>query len=649
MAINDINNKNDGFADDILPDVHVRYGVRDSLYTFQNSVLAAIDLTQNQFLPNGVKAIIGAGANTVTEAIAAILTGTDTPLISYGSGATELSHSDVYPTHLRVYPSDAYQGNAMINIMANTLKFQRVILFASTTSLGSDSILEFHNGAAANNVQVLYTSANPTGTIDYSDAIAAAKVFDCRAFAFLMEFPDDASHLLVQGYEAGLFNANTTIYFNVALMNPQTYTAIVKKHGVESVRGVLSLWPMVQGWKPSASGKAFIARFVGQPNTMTVLANGTKICHNDVDDTGNFIYKTQDPHGAKGTYLCTGVMFSSLHADGHDVSTYMAFIYDATMAYFRAIDFLIKSNQLTLAQLNAENSPILAGKSLKKVMAHNVSFTGVTGPISFSKGLAGSKVFGYGDRATGQGYVLYNWQYTNTSIGNFKRIARWTSELLYMDCMHDVIGPIPDWMGSCHLPVQYNSPDGISLPADRLVDYIQVVPTAMKGFLLAIAVITFATALLIFAVLYVVKAKTRLVKASQPAMMMYILVGVVLSAIRIALAGFDPTDGLCHVVVWSGHLAFAGVFFAMILKAWRVHKIVLGGLRRVKITSFQVICYTAVLIGIIAIILVLYSAIGRPHVAYVTVPLITGNNLQKPYCTTSMPGFDYVLYAIEGD
>ena len=87
----------------------------------------------------------------------------------------------------------------------------------------------------------------------------------------------------------------------------------------------------------------------------------------------------------------------------------------------------------------------------------------------------------------------------------------------------------------------------------------------------------------------------------------------------------------------------------MIIKAWRVHKIVLGGLRRVKITSFQVLCYTAVLIGIVATILVLYSAIGRPHVAYVTVPLVTGNNLQKPFCTTSMPGFDYILYAIEGD
>jgi hypothetical protein len=278
-----------------------------------------------------------------------------------------------------------------------------------------------------------------------------------------------------------------------------------------------------------------------------------------------------------------------------------------------------------------------------------VSFTGVTGQVSFSKGLAGSKLFGYGDRETGQGYVIYNWQYTNLSVGSFKRVARWTSELGRMDCMHDPLTPIPQWMGGCHLPIVFNSPDGLSVPADRLEDFVQVVPSGIQGFLLAIAAITFATSLFIIAILYVFKSKTRLVKASQPAMMMYILIGVILSAIRIASAGYNPTDALCHVNVWSGHLAFACVFFAMIIKAWRVHKIVLGGLKRVKITSFQVMCYTAALIGIIAVILVLYSAIGRPHVAYVAVPLITGNSLQKPYCTTSMPGFDYVLYAIEGD
>ena len=503
------------------------------------------------------------------------------------------------------------------------------------------------DGAKLNDVEILMTSADPTGTTDYSAAIAAAKVFDCRAFAFLTEFPVDASYLLMQGYEAGLFNANTTIFFNSALQTPQTYSAFVAKHGVQAMRGVMSLGAMIHGWKSSVNGQLFLTRYIAQPDSITILPNGTQVCHLDKDDTGNYLYKTLDPY--TGISRCTGFQFNTLHQDGHDGSSYMGFVYDATLSYFHAVDYLIKSNQITLAQIRTKDTPLLSGTNIKNVLANNVSFIGVTGQVSFSKGLAGSKVFGYGDREKGQGFIVYNWQYTNTSMGIFQRVARWTSELGYMDCMHDPLTPIPLWMGGCHLPVAYNSPDGISVPADRMEDFVQVVPAPMQGFLFAIALVTFVTALFLIAVLYVVKAKTRLVKASQPAMMMYILVGVILSAIRIASAGIDPTDGLCHVKVWSGHLAFAGVFFAMIIKAWRVHKIVLGGLKRVKITSFQVMCYTAVLIGIVAVILVLYSAIGRPHVAYVTVPLITGNNLQKPYCTTSMPGFDYILYAIEGD
>ena len=506
---------------------------------------------------------------------------------------------------------------------------------------------EFMNGAKLSNVDVLMTSANPTGTTDYSAVIAAAMVFDCRAFAFLTEFPADAGYLLMQGYEAGLFNVNTTIYFNSALQVPQTYSAFVAKHGVQAMRGVMSLSPMIHVWKSSPMGQAFLTRFIAQPNSITILPNGTQVCHLDKDDTGRHLYKSQDP--STGLYHCTGFQFNTIHQDGHDASAYMGYVYDAALAYFHAVDFLLKTNQLTLAQLRNRNSSLLSGTHIKNVLVNNVSFAGVTGQVSFSKGLAGSRVFGYGDREAGQGFVVNNWQWTNTSMGTFQRVARWTSELGYMDCMHDPATPIPLYMGGCHLPVSYNSPDGLSIPPDRMLDFVQVVPSGLAGFLFIIAVITCATALFIIVVLYVVKAKTRLVKASQPAMMMYILVGVILSAIRIASAAVDPTNGLCHVHVWSGHLAFAFMFFAMIIKAWRVHKIVLGGLRRVKITSFQVLCYTAVLIGIVATILVLYSAIGRPHVAYVTVPLVTGNNLQKPFCTTSMPGFDYILYAIEGD
>ena len=228
------------------------------------------------------------------------------------------------------------------------------------------------------------TSANPDGTTDFSAAIAAAKVYDCRAFAFLTEFPVDAGYLLMQGYEAGLFNVNTTIYLNSALQVPQTYTALVAKHGVQAMRGAMSMSPMIQGWKASDNGQLFLTRYLAQPNSITILSNGTQVCHLDKDDTGEYLYKSLDPFSGK--YRCTGFQFNTLHQDGHDGSTYMGFIYDATLAYFHAVDFLLKTKQITLDQLRTKNTPLLSGTNIKSVLVNNVSFSGVTGQVSFSRG-----------------------------------------------------------------------------------------------------------------------------------------------------------------------------------------------------------------------------------------------------------------------
>ena len=95
-------------------------------------------------------------------------------------------------------------------------------------------------------------------------------------------------------------------------------------------------------------------------------------------------------------------------------------------------------------------------------------------------------------------------------------------------------------------------------------------------------------------------------------------------------------------------MSFALIFFAMVLKTWRVHKIILGGLKKVKITTFTVGLYNLGCCSVIAGLLVLYSAVGKPHVEYQVVPLITGNNQLKPFCAAlTVQGtnpFDAILF-----
>ena len=637
LAVREINNKTDGIFDDILPNVHVRIAVRDSHQTFANTVLAALDMIKTI----GVQAVIGAGDDFVSEALASILQGVDLPQISYGSTAAELSHSENYPTFMRVVPSDAYQGTVIADMIRHKFGWTRAIAFASSDNFGADAILEFRHTAQVNGLVTTYEGSFTTGTVDFSGLIAEALPFDCRVFAFLISSPADAAILLMQGFDAGLFSSSTTFFFTLQLDTPALYRAVVQKYGHYSLRGAIQLYPSIQYWKTQPTGKVYLQRYLSQPDTVTVV-NGRQICHNDTDDTGRYLYRvvptTLAPNDPS---VCAGLQFGHYKADGSDTSTYMGFVYDATMAYFQAIDYLLKHGNLTLAHLNTTH---ISGRMIKSVMASRISFEGVTGMVDFSSGRISSKTYGYGDRKSAQGYVIYNYQVANSSYGSMQRIGRWSDESSYVDCS----AATPLWTGGCHLPLQTASADGYSIVADRQPDVVQRMPDGLKGFLLFLALVSFLCGAGLALTIFALKAHTRLVKASQPLMMGFIVLGYLVGAARILMSFLDTTDAVCHMNIWFGHMSFSLIFFAMTVKTWRVHRIILGGLRKVKITTFQVGMYTTGLCAGMAVVLVLYSTVGSPHVEYRAVPLVTGNRLLKPVCVASTTAFDAVLFSAEG-
>jgi hypothetical protein len=196
--------------------------------------------------------------------------------------------------------------------------------------------------------------------------------------------------------------------------------------------------------------------------------------------------------------------------------------------------------------------------------------------------------------------------------------------------------------------MDYGTPGNVK-PPDRRADIVQLMPASLKGLMIALAVLVFLLASFLVIVVFVLKRKTRLVKASQPMMIGFILFGVYLGAARIAMSSVDLTDGVCNVDIWLGHLSFTFVFFAMVWKTWRVHMIVnRGALRRVKISTMKIVSLTLASVAVMLAYLVLYSAAGRPRKVFVDVSLITGNVQHKPICQTTVAVFDYVVYALEG-
>ena len=82
MALNDINNKTDGLWDDILPNVVVKYAIRDGHSSFDETVLQTLDMTKYSFKPHGVHAVIGGKDNVEAAAIAGFMAGIDLPQIA---------------------------------------------------------------------------------------------------------------------------------------------------------------------------------------------------------------------------------------------------------------------------------------------------------------------------------------------------------------------------------------------------------------------------------------------------------------------------------------------------------------------------------------------------------------------------------------
>ena len=160
----------------------------------------------------------------------------------------------------------------------------------------------------------------------------------------------------------------------------------------------------------------------------------------------------------------------------------MGFAYDATLAYFHAVDYMINNGMVAPTALNTTH---LSGRTIKRILADNVTFAGVTGNVGFSSGRIGSKSYGYGDRDKGQGYVIFNF-HNNATWGAFQRIGRWSDEYGYRNCDAEPnpngngFVVTPAWTGGCWLPMQTSMDDHVTLLKDRADDIIQRMPASLK-------------------------------------------------------------------------------------------------------------------------------------------------------------------------
>ena len=122
LAIDEINNKTDGIADGLLPRTKLEFVLRDSRRDYLAALVGALELVgtcSSAGVSDGIVAAVGAASSGPSESAAAAFARAKVPQISYSSTSPALSDGTKFPFFLRTPPSDAFQAEAMVDVLAN--------------------------------------------------------------------------------------------------------------------------------------------------------------------------------------------------------------------------------------------------------------------------------------------------------------------------------------------------------------------------------------------------------------------------------------------------------------------------------------------------------------------------------------------------
>ena len=630
MAISEINNKFDGISDDILQNCIIKITIEYEKENENEMVRYLENIYQgNAFGGNGTQALIGP-SNFVNVKLASTLdslSSSNIPLVSYGATSSELGHKNNFPSFIRTCPSASFQAYNIAALIYSYFNWKKVTVFSSANSYGYDLLQEFEDSLGAFNLLVETKVSFWPGIEDLTDSINFALSSGSlnHVFVFLME-SSDAGRLLEQGYEMGLFTEGTQIVGTDQLLSPDTWMAMSETADIPRLmKGCIAVSHTTSIVRKQQEFEDFVKRWRAQQNTIKVNADGSTVCDQRKDDAGNqYLYQ-----GLVGsTMVCTGLNFSSFASDGSDISDLALFAYDAVYAVAYAL----------------QEQSNLTGAALYDSIVNQDAFDGISGVIQFNSDGDGNEYFTRGDRETDLSYAILNFHpsYYNatdpTSSDPVRTIGVWIfDENRFVPCNKETDTKCSDWV--------FNTGDNSRPMGEAVVVEVQMPKIVRTGLLIGGC---FSLAVAFFITMYLLAhAKSRLIRASQPGMLLLILLGAAIASIRVIVATLDITDVTCVAGKWMGHLAFGLVFGALILRAWRVGKLMKSGLQRTTVRLSDVQRILAIGMALLCGYLIMDTYVGQPHRSYTSQNYSPAVIHHLVKCDNTLPVVTYVLYGLE--
>eukprot|EP01041_Mallomonas_annulata_P010183 gene10183-21220_t len=243
MAIREINNKNDGILDNLLPNTRLVIAVRNSKGKFIETFQAATELTSRVFNNSGIQAAIGPATVEEVDGATPVYNRYDINYVTYASTASYLSYVGPFPYYIRTAFSDAFQGIAMADMIHKTFDWKKVVIFSTADTYGGDGINEFRNSGMKRDIEILGSFQFRPGSHDLDGIIQAAKSLGGRIF-ILFVHSSDGGRLLEAGYKAGLFHEGTQVIGSSELASPAVWEAMSPTADVPSImKGVIAMTP----------------------------------------------------------------------------------------------------------------------------------------------------------------------------------------------------------------------------------------------------------------------------------------------------------------------------------------------------------------------------------------------------------------------
>ena len=648
MAVREINaNKY------ILPNFHIAVAYRTGIGAYGAIMAAQALITANFTIdghgntisnsafirnnPIGVDVVVGAGDKVETQQLAQLL-----KLFEIA-----LAHTTVRDLHMSVAgdnigydieisPDISYDGTILQKLFCNYYGFRNIAAFTSSDANGLKSVEMLTDGTTCT-FEILSQASFPIGTTNFAVAIAAARASGALVIALFMPVSMAAS-FLEQAYDSGALFEGTSVFGNSFVTDNSIWTYFSNKGNTADImKGYIGLtYSPKFSLQYTRSGRSFVECFRDQTDTAVTQSDQSVLCSNLTDDTGVNMYRASN-YGGVGAHACSGLNFSKFHENGSNMYSFTAHAYDAVYALADAVEGL----------LTVDHKDTINGGLIETFLVNNISFEGATGHVSFSDIAKKSISYSAAQRKTGITYLIYNfngdlYQSTNGSIG-LAVVGKWALESGGVTlCSADTASLIGN---DCVSTVYYRTNNN-AMPSDTKIGINISLSRNIKNFVLSAGCLVLSLVLTSLG-LTIRYRHSKVMKAAQPNLMFLIHLGCIFGGLRVIVTREITSDFYCTVSFWFGHLAFGLTYSALLVKTWRIHRIInTKSMKRVKVTGQTAVNITLTIVTGLCLYLIIATVVGRPQMSYYTQEL-ANQPIRTAMCTFQYVEFSTALYVME--